>query len=288
MGSASTTPLLGAHVSASGGLINAVINAEKLGAGVIQFFGASPRQWFTRIPAPSEIAEYRDALVKSAVKKVYLHGAYLVNLASPSEELRAKSEKNLSEHFMIANALGADGLIFHIGSGQEMPKEEAMKYASEAMRRVVDTVSGPSQLIIENTAGGGKKLGSGPDEVASMMELIGSARIKACFDTQHAFAGGDIEEYTSENIQRVFRAWDEAIGIENIVALHVNDSKTKFNSRHDRHENLGAGFIGLEGFKHLAAYSKLSHAAWILEVPGFAGEGPDLENMAILRSCFAP
>ncbi|OGZ97460.1 MAG: hypothetical protein A3I44_06180 [Candidatus Sungbacteria bacterium RIFCSPLOWO2_02_FULL_51_17] len=282
-----TIPLLGAHVSSAGGLHNAIDAGEALGADVIQIFGASPRQWTVRIPAEDARTRFLTCHKASTVQKVYLHGAYLVNLASPDAALRERSEKNLSEHFMIATALGAEGLIFHIGSGQEMPREDALTHASEAMRRVLAAVPGSCQLIIENTAGGGQKLGSHPDEIARIRDRIGSDRVKACLDTQHAFAGGLIEEFNEKNIRQMLRTWDDALGLEHIVALHVNDSKTKFNSRHDRHENLGQGFIGLDGFRNLGEIPEIRTKAWILEVPGFTGKGPDQKNMELLRSCFS-
>lgn len=284
----SSKTLLGCHVSAAGGFYKAIQNAERLGATCIQFFGASPRQWFAKMPSVDDVKIYKDHLEKSHVKAVYLHAAYLANLASPSDESYQKSIQNLSEHLTIATMIGANGLIFHMGSGgKEITRKVAIQKIIAGMKEVLKNVPGTAQLIMENSAGGGQKLGNTAAELGEIFHGVGSSRVKVCFDTAHAFEAGAIEIYDPENIKKTFDEWDRHIGLENIVAMHVNDSKTACNSNHDRHENLGKGFIGMQGFRDLVAEKRLHHAAWMLEVPGFDNEGPDLENMAILKSCFA-
>lgn len=278
-------PKIGAHVSTAGGLYRGVENAQAMGAEAIQIFGASPRQWQAQAPTVEEVKKYREALKNSGVGSVFLHGAYLVNLASPSASSLAQSIRNLTLHLRIADTIDAEGVIFHVGSGKEMPKEQAMKKAVTAMKDVLKSVPGRTKLIMENSASA-KKIGATPEEMGAMMAGIGSARVKICVDTAHAFEAGLIEKYIPENIKSFCDAWDEQVGLENVVALHINDSKTKFLSNHDRHENIGQGFIGLEGFKNLAKEKRLWDKAWILEVPGFANQGPDKENINILKSLF--
>ncbi len=280
--------LLGGHVSASGGLHKAIENAEALGATCIQFFGASPRQWFAKMPSPDEINTYKEHLKKSHVQAVYLHAAYLANLASPSAESHEKSIKSLSEHLAIVTAIGANGLIFHMGSGGKgTTREEAIKKTISGMKEVLKNVPGTTQLIMENSAGGGQKLGNTAHELGEIFHAVNSPRVKVCFDTAHAFEAGAITAYDAPNIKKTFDEWDRHIGLANIVTIHTNDSKTVCNSNHDRHENLGEGYIGIDGFRALAAEKRLHHAAWILEVPGFDNNGPDLKNMELLRKCFA-
>lgn len=266
-------------------MFNAFLNAEKIGAETVQIFGASPRQWLVSGISDQAVAEYKKFQKESKVKSVYLHGAYLPNLASPDKSIFAKSVENLRAHFEIANKLEAQGLIFHVGSGKEMDKNLAMKQAIKAMKEILKSVSGPSQLIMENSASG-KKIGAWPEEMGTMLERINSPRVKICIDTAHSFEAGLIESYTPENIKKFLDTWEKAVGLENIVALHVNDSKTVFNSHHDRHENIGQGYIGLEGFKNLAKEKRLWNKAWLLEVPGFDGMGPDKKNIEILKSLF--
>src|SRR3989344_5087894 len=136
-------PLIGAHVSAAGGAWKAFENAEKIGAETIQIFGASPQSWAFKIPDKETILKFKDVWEKSNVKSVYLHGAYLVNLASPDAAAREKSVNNLSGHLAIAHALGTNGLIFHVGSGKNgMSKEEALQVAAKEIKEVLTAVPG--------------------------------------------------------------------------------------------------------------------------------------------------
>lgn len=281
-------PKLGAHVSVAGKLSNGIMRAKEIGAECVQIFGASPRQWAVRARAPGEIAEFKKAREKACIGPVYLHAAYLVNLASADPGLRHKSEANLASHLEIAGSIGAEGLIFHIGSGAaELPKAQAKSLAVESLRRILRQVKGEARLVIENSAGGGEKLGADPEEIGAIMNAVNSKRLKVCWDTQHAFASGIIEQYDTPSLKNLSQRFERAFGLENLVALHINDSKTKFNSRHDRHENLGEGSIGLDGFRALSRETKLFQAAWILEVPGFDGNGPDARNISLLKGCFA-
>lgn len=281
----SQLPKLGGHVSVAGGLYRAIENAETIGAECIQIFGATPRGWNAKIPSNGDIKKFKKYREKSNVSAVYLHSAYLANISSPDEMIRFKSIKNLSDHLKIAEVIGANGLIFHLGSGKELSKDEANQKAVEGMKEILKNVPGTTKLVMENSAGGGQKLGATAKEMGILMKKMNSERIKICFDTAHAFEAGIIKNYTEDSI-KLFDEWNEEVGLENIAALHVNDSKTVFDSRHDKHENIGKGYIGLGGFKTLAKEKRLYHATWILEVPGFDDNGPDKKNMEILRSCF--
>lgn len=281
-----TTPSIGAHVGAPEGPASAVESALAIGAEAIQMYGASPRMWHAAMPQEKRIAEFKAALGKSGITEVYLHAAYLVNLASVAEDIYEKSIANLAAHMRIAEALGARGLIFHVGSGKGGDPEQALRREVKAMKQVLKDAPGKAWLVMENSAGGGAKIGSGIEEMQYLFEKAGSPRVKVCFDTAHAFEAGLIERYTGENVTNLFDAWDDAVGLDAIVALHVNDSKTVYDSHHDRHENIGEGFIGIAGFKALAKERRLWDKAWLLEVPGFAGEGPDKKNIDIVKSLF--
>jgi deoxyribonuclease-4 len=280
------TYIIGAHVSTAGGLYTAVDNAKKIGAQALQIFGASPRQWSAKIPEKAVIQKYQLELEKSKLGPVFLHAAYLVNLASPDEMTRAKSIANLTIHLQIAEAIGAEGLIFHVGSGKEAPKDVAMGHVASGVKQVLKNAKGKAKIILENSAGGGQKLGSIAKEIGEILNLINSDRAKVCFDTAHAFEAGIIESYSKENIKKLFDEWDQEVGLENFSALHVNDSKTVFNSHHDRHENIGEGYIGLDGFKNLANEKRINQLPWLLEVPGFDSTGPDKKNVDLLKDCF--
>lgn len=279
-------PFIGGHVSAAGGIFNAIANGERIGANCIQIFGSSPRQWFVRHPSAADIAQFKNQQKESSIEQVFLHAPYVVNIASPQAASRKGSVAALIGHMKIAEAIGAVGLIFHVGSGGELPKQEALAASITSIRQVLKGAPGKSLLIIENSAGGGHKLASLPEDIAAMMAGAASPRVKVCYDTAHAFEAGIIEKYTAQSVAKHFDTWDAVVGIENIVAIHANDSKTVFNSHHDRHENIGKGHIGIAGFQALAREKRLHGKPWLLEVPGFANEGPDKKNVDILKKLF--
>jgi len=284
-----TIPLTGMHVSAAGGAHRAVAKGEELGATAIQFFGASPRSYAAPLPSEENAALFRDAFAASGIQAAYLHAAYLVNLASDKEQLRKSSRRNLAAHLRIAEAYGVDGLIFHPGSyGAQLP-ENGISLIAEGMREVLAEVPGSARLLIENTAGGGTKLGGMPEEIAAMLEAAGMPeRTGCCLDTAHAFEAGIVDDYADSDILEAFlERWDSTVAFARTYALHANDSKTIAGSNHDKHENIGDGHIGLAGFEALARAGSFDHAAWMLEVPGIEGFGPDEENLARLRGCFA-
>jgi deoxyribonuclease-4 len=279
-------PKIGGHVSAAGGPQTSIIEARRIGAECIQIFGSSPRVWHVKMPSTAQIKDFRKALGNDDLP-IYLHAPYLVNLASPNKELIKKSIEAMVGHLRIAVLLKARGLIFHVGSGgKDVVKNEAIKTAAGVIKQILK-VQPFGNLIIENTAGGGQKIGSTLEEIGALIKLIRpqSLRVKVCIDTAHAFEAG-VLDYSPAGIKKFFDEFDEKIGLENLVALHANDSKTLFGSHNDRHENIGAGAIGLMCFKNLAKEKRLWGKDWLLEVPGFDGEGPDAKNIAILQSCF--
>ncbi len=279
-------PIIGAHVSAAGGVWNAIANGEGIGASAIQIYGASPRAWEAKPISPEDASKFKEALKKSRISKVYLHAAYLVNLASGDDELYEKSIKNLTSHLKIAETLGADGLIFHAGSAKGIDGKLALKREIAGIKTVLKNVSGKSLLIIENSAGGGAKMGSGHEAIGHIFKNINSSRFKVCFDTAHALESGEIKSYTDASVKKLFDEWNSSVGIQNIVVMHINDSKTVSDSHNDRHENIGKGYIGISGFKSLAGEKRILDKAWILEVPGFLGSGPDKKNIDILNKFF--
>lgn len=278
-------PNIGAHV---GGvpLDKIPFKAKELGVKAIQIFGASPRQWVAKMPPEKLIEAYRANVRACGITDLYLHSAYLVNLGSPQEELRQRSIQSLSDHLSIAEALGACGLIFHLGSAKDMPKEAAIKYTVSGMEEILKRASGESWLIMENSAGGGGKLGGSLEEVGEIFQRVGSGRVKFCYDTAHGFEAGIVNEYSAESVKYLVKKIDEEIDIENLVVLHANDSKTTAGSNHDKHANIGEGYIGLDGFKNLAKEKLLRDISWLLEVPGFDDAGPDKKNIEILKGCF--
>jgi len=279
------TPI-GAHVSAAGGIYKCIENAASIGANAIQFFGSSPQQWRTKIPSTADVERYKKDISQSNIKAVFLHAAFLPNLASPDIVLAERSVKNLAEHLKIAESIGAAGLVFHLGSSMGSSKDDALRAIAERIRSVIEIVPGSSKMILENSSGGGGKMGSTIEEVGTIFRAVASDRTGVCIDTAHAYEAGIVEKYGPEDTKRFFDTLDKEVGLKKLMLLHINDSKTMFNSHHDKHENIGSGHIGLEGFKALAKETKISGVPWILEVPGFDDKGPDKENIDIVKSFF--
>ncbi len=280
-----TRPLLGGHVSAAGGFDKALERGEQIGAETIQVFVSSPRSWAVFQPNPEALKRYWEKRKTSSVKSVYVHGTYLVNLGTANPELLQKSRKSLEEEFRIANTIQAEAFIFHTGSKNGDPKAW-LGQSVHVIKETLKKVPGKTFLTLENAAGGGEKIGNTPEELAIIMEKVKSPRLKICIDTAHAFESGLIPKYEPKTLQASLKKLDQLIGLKNIVALHINDSKTKAFSNHDRHENIGQGYIGLSGFKALAKEQSLWHTGWLLEVPGFENTGPDKKNIDIIRKIF--
>lgn len=292
MSSGISKPRIGGHVSVAGGLKNGILKAKEIGANTIQFFGSSPRGWAVKKHAKKDIEEFHALAKAYDVKPIFIHANYLVNLASSDTMLRKRSEVSLRAQLEQANDIGVDGLIFHIGSaskklstsGKEMSKDEALTIVVGAIERIVGSVKGDSFLVIENSAGGGQKIGSSIEEIGEIIRRVDDPRVTMCFDTAHAFEAGIIEGYAPGNIKHLLQSIEKQGLRSRLVALHVNDSKSAFNSHHDRHENIGEGHIGLKAFGNLINTKELAAAAWLLEVPGFEGTGPDKKNIDTLHS----
>jgi len=278
-------PKIGGHVSTAGGLWRALENAEAIGAETIQIFGSSPQTWAARMPDAETVRHFHAEQKRTGVGPVFLHAAYLVNAASPDPLVFENSKRSLIGHLCIAHAIGAQGLIFHPGSTKGESKQEALEREANAMRDILKSVPGKTQLVMENTAGGGNKLGDF-DDLAFLFHAARSSRVKVCFDTAHAFEAGLVSAYSPGEVRALAAKMDAAFGIENLIAIHANDSKTLQGSHHDQHDNIGEGHIGMDGFRALAREKKLWKAAWLLEVPGFSGAGTDAKNIERLKSCF--
>ena len=159
-----------------------------------------------------------------------------------------------------------------------------MTQTVRAMQKILKDVPGAAELIMENSAGGGQKIGASITEIGELRRRVASPRVKVCLDTAHAFEAGIIGAYTPKNLKELFDTFDRLIGLDHLAVIHANDSKTVYNSHHDQHENIGEGHIGRQGFLALGKEKRLIHVPFILEVPGFTGEGPDKKNVNRLRS----
>jgi len=173
------------------------------------------------------------------------------------------------------------GTIFHLGSFKNSTEEKALKQVIEAIKEILGS-SGQVNLILENSAGAGNLIGDSFREIGEIVRRVNDSRVKVCLDTQHAFASG-IDVKSQEGLNKTLQEFDREVGLKNLIAIHANDSKTEFNSKRDRHENIGEGFIGLEGFRNIINHPILKDIPFILEVPG-EGSGPDTNNILRLKN----
>ena len=276
-------PVIGAHVEARKGLWNAFGNAKLLGADAIQVHPTPPGFWGSPKPTDEDIDRFREEYAAAGTPPFFFHAVYLINLASDDAKVNPRSESTLAGYIAAADKLGIDGVIFHVGSHRGIGFEAALPGITERMRRALQRADPQhTRLLIENNAGTGGCVGARFEEIRSMIDAVDDERVRCCFDTCHAFASG-YDLRTEAEARQVIDEWDRVVGLDRLDAIHCNDSQTGLGSNRDRHQNIGMGEIGEEGFRALLHDPRLDKLPFILEVPGFEGLGPDAANVEILR-----
>ena len=273
---------IGAHVSTSGGVSRAVGRGQEIGCEALQIFGSSPQSWAFKEVPDSEVEAFRQNMADAAMGPVFLHAIYLVNLGTERPDVLQKGIDSLSAHLRLAARLGADGLIFHPGSHGGAGFEAVLPQVAESIRRALDGAPAGPYLAVENMAGMGKHIGARFEELGAILEAVDDERLKVCLDTQHSFAAG-YDLATGEGIEDMLGQLDAGPGSANVVAIHANDSKRVCGSGVDRHDNIGEGFIGEDGFAVFMGHPAFRDVPFLLEVPGFEGKGPDQRNVDILK-----
>lgn len=258
--------LFGCHVSISGGLINALHTAEKLAINTIQIHPCPPQKWNSSPFKPGIEDKYLEKLPDSPVKKSFFHGIYLINLANPDERAQKLAELSLSNDLDFADRLTAEGVIFHVGSLKHLESEaEAFELASATINRIFERTNGNSKLFMEVAAGSGTVIGQNINQLISIYEKVDNKeRLGFALDTQHLWASGNNLE---SDLETLLNTLESASCLNKLGAVHLNDSKTNFNSRTDRHENLGDGTIGFELLLKVFNNKRLSNLPFILETP---------------------
>ncbi|MFN8552092.1 MAG: deoxyribonuclease IV [Candidatus Obscuribacterales bacterium] len=282
MAKTAAKPRIGAHIS--GGMKTAVGKATNIGAQAIQIFLGSPQMWREPKPTPAEQSTFVDGVKGSSIAPVFVHGNYLVNLASESPENFSKSVNNLALALRLSDSIGAKGLIFHPGSAGKATYDEALNRVLKALDMVLDGYQGDCKLLLEVCAGQGQTIGDRFEEFADILKSMQyDKRIGVCWDTCHMFnAGYDIS--SKAGLQQTIDQFGELIGFDWLFAIHANDSKTPLGARRDRHENIGKGYIGEEAFRRMLHEPLLRPLPWILEVPGMEKKGPDKINIDLMHS----
>lgn len=279
-------PLLGAHMSIAGGYHKAVVAAANLDMNVVQIFTKNNNQWRAKPITDDDVEQFSEALSKHEVSHPLSHASYLINLASPDATLRKKSIDAFVIELQRAEKLGIPLVVLHPGSFTTSSEELGLKTITQSLDEVHRQTSElQTQCLLENTAGQGSNLGWSFEQLATILDGVQQPeRLGVCFDTCHAFAAGypltDQKDYKA-----TIKQLNAIVGIERVRAIHLNDSKREFGSRVDRHEHIGKGEIGIEGFRNLLNDRRFRKTPMYLETPKGEDEGRqwDAINLATLR-----
>ncbi len=276
--------LIGAHESIAGGMHMAVERAERAGCRVLQVFTRNSNQWHARAPAAKDIENYKTALSKSRVRTVVAHDSYLINLCALNPVTLQKSREALVDEIHRCEALGIGLLNFHPGSHMGAGENDGIRLIIESLNAVHALTPGSTVLsVIETTAGQGTSIGYRFDHLKSIIDGVDDPeRMRVCIDTCHVFAAGyDIS--IRRGYDAMMTEFERVIGFPRLAAIHVNDSLKPCGSRVDRHEHIGKGKIGTDGFRFLMQDDRLKSVPKILETPKGDDLREDIMNLRILR-----
>ncbi|TFG76984.1 MAG: deoxyribonuclease IV [Thermodesulfobacteriales bacterium] len=271
----------GAHVSIAGGIDRAPKRANDLGCECFQIFSRSPRG--------GKPPELKDGLVESFlnecgkynITEYYIHTPYYINLCSEKEELRDSSIAIIKEELERGSTLGVKYIMTHLGSSKGFNRKQAVNMIIEGLKKIIDNTNFSTKLLLENTAGQGATMGDSFEELSEILDGVKGSEIAICIDTAHLFASGyDIR--TEEKFKETFDKLSETVGVENIKLFHGNDSKVGLGERKDRHEHIGKGKIGIEGFKNIIKNPSLKKINMIVETPP-EKVGDDIKTLKKLR-----
>lgn len=275
--------VLGAHVSAAGGLHNSIRNGEKLECEAIQIFLKSPNRWVSKKHSDSDIERFREAWAASdIVREMLVHDIHLTNLASPKQDVLRNSREQFREQMELADACGLRYIVTHLGAHLDAGESEGLRSLSNSLNALFEQTAGGSVIVLlETTAGQGTNLGYCFEH---LREIIDDSkypeRLGVCFDTCHVFAAG-YDLRTTDAYHRTFDRFDKIVGLDRLLAFHLNDAKSQYGSRVDRHEHIGEGNIGITPFQLLANDPRFGNVPMIIETPKM--ETMHATNLAVLR-----
>jgi deoxyribonuclease-4 len=269
---------IGAHVSSSGGIHTAVDRAVAIGADSMQVFTQSPRTWRPTNHDPASFELFREKRAEAQMGGVLCHALYLCNLAAPNDDIYEKSVSALRNTMEVANGIGADAVVFHVGSHLGSGFEHGLERVVPAMRQVLELATGDTWLLMENSAGAGGTIGRSIAELATLHERLDRhPRLGICLDTCHLYVSGvDVTDQAA--LDACLDEVDASIGLDRLRALHVNDSAAPLGSNRDRHANVEEGLLG-EKLAVFLGHPRLQKLPAVLETPGPENRGPDANEV---------
>ncbi len=278
----------GAHCSTSGGVWKALERGIGLGCDVVQLFVKNNMQWFGRPFKPMDLAQYANQLASGKLTCVFGHTGYLINLGAPASPNRDKSVQSLIQEIHLATELGLPFLVLHPGAHLGQGEEAGITQIVAGLNEVIQaTRTSPVRIALENTAGQGTCLGHQVRQLARIFDAVKKPkRLGLCLDTAHFFAAG-YDVRTRQGWDATIAEVDSLIGLKEVLAFHLNDSKTDLGSRVDRHAVIGQGKIGREAFGHIVNDPRFARLPGCLETPKSDDLHEDIENLATLRALAA-
>ena len=276
--------IFGAHCS--GGVKGSLDHAIGIGADAVQLFAQSPRMWRFPVHADEDLARFRERREEAGIGSVLVHSLYLCNLAAPDPAIYSKSVQTMRSTMEASCALGADGVVFHVGSHLGSGFEAGLGKVVPALRQVLELCSDTTWLLIENSAGAGGTIGRSVEELAALVDALdGHPRLGLCLDTCHLFVSGvDVRDRIV--VDRLLDELDASVGLDRLRALHVNDAATPLGSNRDRHANVLEGELG-EELGVFLGHPSLQGLPAVMETPGPDKHGPDSAEMQKVRDLHA-
>jgi deoxyribonuclease IV len=276
--------LFGAHCG--GGIKGALDQAIEIGADAVQLFAQSPRAWRFPEHAEEDLARFRARREEAGIGSVLVHALYLCNLATADETIFGKSVATMRSTVDAACAIGADGVVFHVGSHLGAGFEAGLARCVPALREVLDRCSETTWLLLENSAGAGGTIGRSVEELELLVDALdGHPRLGVCLDSCHLYVSG-IDVGSAETVAALLDEVDERVGLDRLRALHVNDAAAPLGSNRDRHANVLEGELG-ERIGAFLADERAQGLPAVMETPGPLGKGPDRAELQKLRDLHA-
>ena len=259
---------IGTHVSIAKGIWNAPGNAAKVGAEVFQIFSRSPHGGPVNPITPLAQDQFNSEMKKHGFDTFYIHAPYFINFASVKGNIYYGSISVIRQELERGTLLGCKALMTHLGSFGELSDEEGIEREVKAIAKVMDGYEGTTQLLLEISAGAGRVVGDTFEELAWIMDdkRLKKYNIGVCLDSCHLFQSC-YDLRTKKDVDEMMKKFNKVIGFERLVLMHANDSKAEYGKHLDRHENIGEGKIGIEGFKAMLSHKILGKLDWILETP---------------------